>query len=74
MAMRSSCRGFNWESHRHKWYQVVTLGSSTWLSQHLVAGSGITSKYGYNAVVRLDLISAVTFSHGASLDRMYAGT
>ena len=34
-------QGFNWESHRHNWYQVVTVGSSTWLSQHLVAGSGI---------------------------------
>ena len=27
-------QGFNWESHRHNWYQVMALGSSTHSRQH----------------------------------------
>ena len=34
-------QGFNWESHRHNWYQVMSLGSSTLSRQHHVAISGI---------------------------------
>ena len=33
-------QGFNWESHRHNWYQVVTLGLSALLRQHHVASAG----------------------------------